>query len=337
MPATQIPLHPLGKGGPLVPALGFGLMELSYIAYGTTPNEEDNFAILDRALKLGATFWDTSDFYGDNEKLLGKWFKRTSKRDEIFLASKFGYVNGLQVDSSAAHCKEACAASLERLGVDSIDLYYMHIANPDTPIEETMRALVELKEEGKIKHIGLSMISGDTLRRACKIGPVSAVQTDYSVVSRAIEGPAGTGLLAACRELGVALVAATPLGWGLLTPTFSQGKDVGDDKDMRVKMIPRFLPENREKNVKAVAQFRQLAENKGCSVSQLALAWLLRQGDDVFPIRGTKQIKYLEQNWQTLDLSLTDEENEEIKAFGNAVEIAGGIVPAVQGPRFRRD
>ncbi|KAL4953669.1 NADP-dependent oxidoreductase domain-containing protein [Aspergillus filifer] len=327
MPATQVHLHPLGKDGPLVPALGFGLMELSYIAYGTTPNEEQNFAILDRALELGATFWDTSDLYGDNEKLLGKWFKRTGKRDEIFLASKFGYVKGLQADSSAAYCKEACAASLERLGVDCIDLYYMHTANPETPIEETMRALVKLKEEGKIKHIGLSMISSTTLRRACKIGPVAAVQTDYSVVSRAIEGPDGTDLLAVCRELGVALVAATPLGRGLLTSTFSQGNDVGDDKDMRVKVMPRFLPENREKNVKAVIQFRQLAEKKGCSVSQLALAWLLKQGDDIFPIPGTKQIKYLEQNWQALTISLTDEESEEIKAYSNAVEMAGGIVP----------
>ncbi|KAL4942596.1 hypothetical protein BDV06DRAFT_235324 [Aspergillus oleicola] len=318
MLASQVPLGALGKGGPLVPALGFGLMELSYQAYGTTPNEEQNFAILDRALELGATFWDTSDLYGDNEKLLGKWFQRTGKRDEIFLASKFGFVGGLKADSSASYCKKACEASLE---------HYMHTANPETPIEETMRALVELKKEGKIKHIGLSMISSTTLRRACKIGPVAAVQTDYSVVSRAIEGPAGTDLLAACRELGVALVAATPLGRGLLTSTFSQGKEVGDDKDMRVKMMPRFLPENREKNVKAVVQFRQLAEKKGCSVSQLALAWLLKQGDDIFPIPGTKQIRYLEQNWQTLGISLTDEENEEIKAFGDAVEMAGGIVP----------
>ncbi|BCS20898.1 putative aldo-keto reductase (AKR13) [Aspergillus puulaauensis] len=328
MSTAQVPLRTLGKDGPQVPALGFGLMELSYQTYGTTPGEEQQFAILDRALELGATFWDTSDLYGDSEKLLGKWFQRTGKRNEIFLASKFGFLGGPgSVDSSASYCKTACEASLERLGVDSIDLYYMHMANPETPIEETMRALVELKAEGKIKYIGLSMVSSTTLRRACKIAPVTAVQSEYSVVSRHIEGAAGTDLLATCRELGVALVAATPLGRGLLTSTFSQGNEVGDERDARVKVMPRFLPENREQNVKAVGQFKKLADGKGCSVTQLAIAWLLKQGDDIFPIPGTKRLKYLEENWKALDILLTDEENAKIKAFGDSIEIAGALVP----------
>ncbi|KAL4804371.1 NADP-dependent oxidoreductase domain-containing protein [Aspergillus unguis] len=327
MSQKQVPHHQLGRNGPLVPALGFGLMGLSYNAYGTIPSEEEQFAILDRALELGATFWDTSDLYGDSESLLGKWFQRTGRRDKIFLASKFGYVGGLKTDSSAAYCKKACEESLKRLNVDSIDLYYLHSANPDTPIEETMQALKQLKEEGKIKHIGLSTVSSTTLRRAYKIAPVTAVQTEYSVISREIEGPAGTDLLAACRELGVALVIATPLGRGLLTSTFSQGEEVGDEHDMRVKMMPRFLPENRDQNVKLVAQFRKLAEKKGCSVSQLALAWLLKQGDDIFPIPGTKKLNYLEDNWKALDILLTDEEDAEIKAFGDSFQIAGGAVP----------
>ncbi|KAL4780428.1 NADP-dependent oxidoreductase domain-containing protein [Aspergillus varians] len=337
MSANQVPLRPLGNDGPRVPALGFGLMELSYQTYGTSPSEEQQFAILDRALELGATFWDTADLYGDNEELLGKWFQRTGKRDQIFLASKFGFVGrSLEVDSSASYCKKACENSLKRLGVDSIDLYYMHMANPDTPIEETMQALVELKEEGKIKHIGLSMVSSATLRRAYRVAPVTAVQSDYSVVSRDIEGPGGTDLLATCRELGVALVAATPLGRGLLTSTFSQGAEVGDERDMRVKVMPRFLPENREQNVKAVVQFKELADRKGCGVTQLALAWLLKQGADIFPIPGTKRLKYLEDNWKALAISLTDEEDAEIKAFGDSVNIAGSALPEkFAGHRFR--
>ncbi|KAL3470763.1 NADP-dependent oxidoreductase domain-containing protein [Aspergillus californicus] len=330
MSANQVLLHPLGKNGPMVPALGFGLMELSYQAYGTAPTEEHQFAILDRALELGATFWDTSDLYGDSERVLGQWFQRTGKRDQIFLASKFGYVPGskaYETDSSASYCKKACEASLERLGVDSIDLYYLHSANPETPIEETMRALAELKAEGKIKCIGLSMVSSATVRRACNIAQVHAVQPEYSVVSRDIEGAAGTDLLATCRELGIALVAATPLGRGLLTSTFSQGEAVGDERDVRPQVMPRFLPGNREQNVKAVRQFRELAEKKGCSVSQLAIAWLLKQGDDVFPIPGTKRLKYLEENWAALSISLTKEEDAEIQAFGEEVRIAGGTVP----------
>ncbi|KAL3443647.1 NADP-dependent oxidoreductase domain-containing protein [Aspergillus insuetus] len=330
MSTTQVPLRSLGKEGPSVPALGFGLMELSYASYGTTPSEDDQFALLDRALELGATFWDTSDLYGNNEEILGKWFKRTRKRDDIFLATKFGFVPGSKTyaaDSSAAYCKQACDASLKRLGVDSIDLYYMHMANPQTPIEETMRALAELKAEGKIKHIGLSMVSSATLRRAIKIAPVVAVQTEYSVVSRDIESSAGTDLLAICRELGVAVVCATPLGRGLLTSTFSQGDDVGDENDQRVRVMPRFLPANREQNVKAVSTFKELADKKACSVSQLALAWLLNQGDDIIPIPGTKRLNYLEQNWGSLSILLTNEEEAEVRHFGDTVELAGGSLP----------
>ncbi|RYP40576.1 hypothetical protein DL767_001576 [Monosporascus sp. MG133] len=362
MPTEAVPLHPLGKNGPSVPALGFGLMGLSLQTYGSVPSDEERFAVLDRAVELGATFWDTSDLYGDSEELLGKWFKRTGERNQVFLATKFGLIqkgHSFEVNSSAAYCKKACAESLKRLGVDSIDLYYMHSANRETPIEETMRALAELKayvfeplyeevalstatnemaysREGKIKHIGLSSVTSNTLRRACKIAHVAAVQTEYSVFDRAIEGPAGTDLLATCRELGVAVVVATPLARGLLTTPFSEGGPMSA-ADIRPQFMPRFQEANREKNVEAVAQFRALADRKGCTVAQLALAWLLKQGDDIFPIPGTKRINYLEENWASLDVSLTDEEDAEIRAFGKATELAGGSLPEKFAGEFFRD
>ncbi|RYP82668.1 hypothetical protein DL769_001575 [Monosporascus sp. CRB-8-3] len=339
MPTKAVPLHPLGKNGPNVPALGFGLMGLSLQTYGPIPSDEERFAVLDRAVELGATFWDTSDLYGDSEELLGKWFKRTGKRDQVFLATKFGLIqkgHSFGVNSSAAYCKNACAESLKRLGVDSIDLYYMHSANRETPIEETMRALAELKAEGKIKHIGLSSVTSNTLRRACKIAPVAAVQTEYSVFDRAIEGPAGTDLLVTCRELGVAVVVATPLGRGLLTTPFSEGGSMSAT-DVRPQFMPRFQEANRDTNVRAVSRFRALADRKGCTVAQLALTWLLKQGGDIFPIPGTKRIKYLEENWASLDVSLTDEEDAEIRAFGKATELAGGSLPEKFVGEFFRD
>ncbi|RLM00061.1 hypothetical protein CFD26_103030 [Aspergillus turcosus] len=320
----------LGKNGPTVPALGLGLMGMSFWVYGSIASDEERFKVLDRAVELGETFWDTSDLYGDNEELLGKWFRRTGKRDQIFLATKFGFVQGgklHEINSSAAYCKKACDESLKRLGVDSIDLYYLHSPNPETPIEETMRAMVELQKEGKIKHIGVSSVSSATLRRACKVANVVAVQTEYCVFSRDIEGPTGTNLLATCRELGVAMVASCPLGRGVITSTFSKGEPVGDSDDRRPKVIPKFLEENRERNVKVASQFAALAEKKGCTVSQLALAWLLKQGNDIFAIPGTRRVKYLEENWGALQISLTDEEEAEIRAFAEKNEMAGGQVP----------
>ncbi|KAI2607969.1 putative aldo-keto reductase [Hypoxylon sp. NC1633] len=337
MPAK---LRQLGKNGPLVPAIGFGLMGLSAGHYGDVPDDEERFKILDRAFELGETFWDTSDLYGDNEQLLAKWFKRTGKRNQIFLATKYGYVKGSKTydtDSSYEYTKKACDENLKALGVDSIDLYYIHSVNPEVPIEETMRALKELQEEGKIKYIGLSTVNSATLRRAVKIAPVAAVQTMYSVFSRQIEGPAGTDLLATCRELGVAVVIATPLGRGLITPEFGAGSPQFDDSDVRPKALPHFQDENREHNVRVVAGFRALADKKGCSVSQLALAWLLKQGDDILPIPGTKRIAYLEQNWAALDVVLSDAEDKEIRDFADANEMAGGDLPKGLESRLFRD
>ncbi|KAK0631015.1 NADP-dependent oxidoreductase domain-containing protein [Bombardia bombarda] len=329
MSSTSVPLTHLGKNGPLIPALGFGLMGLSYESYGSIPSEEEQFAILDRAYELGSRFWDTADLYGDSEALLNKWFKRTAKRDDIFLATKFGFVKGAQsisIDSSGEYCRKACAMSLKLLGIESIDLYYMHHANPETPIEETMRALAELKSQGKIKHIGLSAVSSTTLRRAVKIAPVAAVQIEYSPFVLDCEGPAGTDLLATCRELGVAVVAAMPLGRGLLTSTFAKNEPLGDDKDQR-QIFPRLAGENKDKNVVLVNQFKALADEKGCTIAQLAIAWLLKQGGDIIPIPGTKRMKYLEENWASLKVKLSDEDEKQVRRFVEGAQVAGSNMP----------
>ncbi|KAF9895256.1 hypothetical protein FE257_000158 [Aspergillus nanangensis] len=335
MAPITIPHHQLGKNGPMIPAMGFGLMGMSH-SYGAIPSDEERFVLLDRAVELGATFWDSSDLYGDNEELLGKWFRRTGKREEIFLATKFSYVKGgkpLEVDSSGAYCKRACAESLRQLGVD----YYLHSANPKTPIEETMRALADLQAEGKIKHIGLSNVSSTTLRRAYKIAPVAAVQAEYSLFTRDAEGPAGTNLLTTCRELGVAVVANSPLGRGLITQNFRNGETITDTQDVRSRFMPRFQGDNRERNIQILQGFTALAEKKDCTVSQLALAWLLKQGDGVFPIPGTKKLRYLEENWGALGISLTDNEEKEIRAFAEMNEMAGPQIPAMFADHLFRD
>ncbi|KAI1125428.1 aldo/keto reductase [Nemania abortiva] len=340
MAANSTPLRRLGKNGPMVPALGFGLMGLSHDIYGEYPSDEERFVILDRAYELGARFWDSADLYGDSEELLGKWFRRTGKRNDIFLATKFGFIKGDPThgtDTSYAYTKKACAESLRLLGIDCIDLYYVHSANPDTPIEETMRALKELQEEGKIKYIGLSAISSNTLRRAVKIAPITAIQTEYSVTTRDIEGPSGTNLLATARELGVGITVAGPLGHGLLTTDFSKGEAKFDTGDVRPSVQPRFLEANRAHNVSVAAQFRALAEKKGCTVSQLAIAWLLKQGDDIIPSPGTKKMKYLEENWGSLKIKLTDEEEAEIREFSDRNKLAGNIAPDKFLPYIFRD
>ncbi|PVH95278.1 Aldo/keto reductase [Periconia macrospinosa] len=331
-----------GHQGPQISALGFGLMGLSSHAYGTPPSDDERFAILDRAHELGMRFWDSADLYGDNEGLVGKWFQRTGKRGDIFLATKFGFVKGGQageVDSSAEYCRRACEESLRVLGVEWIDLYWMHSANPNTPIEETVRAMAELQKEGKIKHIGLSGISSTTLRRASAITKIAAIQADYTVFSRDIEGAAGSNLLPTCRELGVSIVAATPLGRGILTTSFAQGDadKLFGEKDTRPTHMPRFQGENLDRNVELVKKFNGFAERKGCTVAQLALAWLIKQGEDIIPIPGTKKIKYLEENWGALDVELSDEEEKEIRGFGSENGFAGAAAPPQFLAYFYRD
>ncbi|KAH7141937.1 NADP-dependent oxidoreductase domain-containing protein [Dactylonectria macrodidyma] len=302
----------VGKVWARCSSIGLGLMGISAF-YGNPPSDEERFKVLDRALELGATNWDSSDMYGDNEELVAKWFKRTRKRNKIFLPTKFGFPKGLAdlsvIDSSAKHCKEACENSLRGLGIDYIDLYYMHHANPNVPIEETMRAMADLKGEGRIWYIGLSEVSSATLRRA------------HFVLD--IEGAAGTNLLDTCRELGVGIVAYSPLGRGMLTGTMTSKESVASEGDWR-RMMPRFSDDSLlVANVKLVNQFKAISDRNGCTPAQLAIAWLLKQGDDIVPIPGTKKIMFLEKNWGSLKVQLTDKEEMEIRSFIESIQVIG--------------
>jgi len=319
----QLETRKLGKNGPSVVALGFGTMGLSAF-YGTPDSDEERFKVLDRAYELGQTNWDSADVYADSEDLIGKWFARTGKRNEIFLATKFGNksVEGYKrvVDSSPEYVKQACAKSLKRLGIETIDLYYCHRVDKVTPIEKTVEAMVELKKEGKIKYLGLSEVSADTLRRACKVHHIDAVQIEYSPFSIDIENPQ-VNLLKTCRELGVATVAYSPLGRGFVTGVYRSPDDF-EDGDFR-KGSPRFSKENFPKNLKLVDGLVDLAKKKGCSPGQLTLAWLLAQGEDIIPIPGTKKIKYLEENLGALDVKLTKDEEKQIRGLVENAEVHG--------------
>jgi len=322
----QLPTRKLGKNGPEVTALGFGTMGLSAF-YGKLEADEERFKVLDRAYELGELNWDSADAYLDSEDLLGKWFKRTGKRNEIFLATKFAnqFVDGKRViDSSPEYCKRACEKSLKRLGIDYIDLYYCHRVDGKTPIEKTVQAMAELKKEGKIHYLGLSEISSDTLRRACKVHHIDAVQIEYSPFCLDMEDPK-IGLLQTCRELGVAIVAYSPLSRGILTGQY-KSRDDFEDGDWR-KSGPRFSEENFPKNLVLVEKLEEVAKKKGCTPGQLTLAWVLAQGDDILPIPGTKKIKYLEENMAALDVKLSKEEVAEIRTEVDKCQIVGSRYP----------
>jgi len=326
--ASSVLTHQLGKNGPGVSALGFGAMGLS-ASYGKIETDEQRFKVLDKAFKLGATFWDTSDAYGDSEDLLGRWFSKTGNRNKIFLATKFGVTRmpdgSNTVRSDAAFVKEACEKSLKRLGISKIDLYYCHRVDKKTPIEETVQVMTELLKEGKIGAIGLSEVSATTLRRAQKVHRIAAVQLEYSPFALDIESPE-IKLLSTCRELGIAIVAYSPLGRGFLTGQLKSPEDF-EDGDFR-KYSPRYSKENFPKNLNLVKVLEGHAKRKGCTVGQLTLAWLLEQGDDIIPIPGTKRIKYLEENMKALDVKLTSEEVQDIRAEISKVEVAGDRYPA---------
>ncbi|KAL6707226.1 hypothetical protein ACN47E_004773 [Coniothyrium glycines] len=321
----SLPTAPLGHDGPQVTRLGLGLMGLSAF-YGAAKPDPERLAVLDRAHELGERFWDSSDAYGDSEDLLGKWFKSNpDKRNDIFLATKFAFGKGMGiVDSSPEFTKESCDKSLKRLGIEQIDLYYCHRVDQKTPIEKTVDAMVQLKKEGKIKYLGLSEVSSDTLRRAHKVHPISAVQVEYSPFALEIESEQ-INLLKTCRELGVAVVAYSPLNRGMMTGAFKSPADF-EEGDFR-KFAPRFAAENFPKNLKLVDRIAQIAEKKGVTSAQLTLAWLLAQGDDIFPIPGTTKISRLEENVGSLKLRLSKEEEEEFRKACNEAEISGARYP----------
>ena len=287
-----------------VSAIGLGVMGMSEF-YGT-PDEAESIATLERAVELGVTFWDTADAYGSghNERLIGAFLAERGWRDRVVLATKFGFVrkDGKMVGISGRpdYVRSACDASLERLGFETIDLYYQHRVDPQTPIEETVGAMAELVKAGKVKTLGLSEVSADTLRRAHAVHPIAAVQTEYSLWSRDPEREGG--ILEACRELSVGFVPYSPLGRGFLTGKLKSLADLDAD-DFR-HTTPRFERENFERNLKLVAEVEAIASKKGCSPGQLALAWLLAQGENVVPIPGTKRRKYLEDNAGGVGVSL---------------------------------
>ncbi|MGK5628645.1 aldo/keto reductase [Streptomyces sp. URMC 123] len=318
----------LGRSGVRISALGLGCMGMS-IAYGPT-DEEEALRTLDRAAELGVNLLDTADAYGRgaNEELLGRWL-RGRDRDEAVVTTKFGLrhdsatgrVGG--VDTSPDYVPVACDASLRRLGVDHIDLYYVHRRDPGVPIEETVGAMAELVAAGKVRCLGLSEVSPATLRAAHAVHPISAVQLEYSLFTRdVVEGE----MLATCRELGITVVAYSPLGRGMLAGEVTSRDDLTED-DNRLRW-PRFAEENIERNVALVAALRSIAARLGCTPAQAALAWLLGQGEDIVPIPGTKRRRYLEENVAAVALELTEEDRAALRAAVPEEAVAGERYPA---------
>ena len=320
---NTIKTRQLGRSGLIVSALGLGCMGMSDFYGGQ--DDAESIRTLHRARELGVTFFDTADMYGPfkNEELVGRAF--LSQRDSIILATKFGILRDPSdptkrgISGRPEYVKSACEASLKRLGTDYIDLYYQHRVDPNTPIEDTVGAMSRLVEEGKVRFLGLSEAAPATLRRAVAVHPIAALQTEYSLWSREPEDE----ILPTCRDLGVGFVPYSPLGRGFLTGQIQKFEDLAED-DYR-RHTPRFQGENFQKNLDLVSRINDLARQKHCTASQLALAWVLAQGDDIVPIPGTKRVKYLEENLGALEVKLSNGELVQLNEIAPKGKAAAGM------------
>ncbi|TFY80910.1 hypothetical protein EWM64_g3103 [Hericium alpestre] len=331
---SKLPTRKIGSTD--VTAIGYGAMGIASY-YGTFPPDSERLKLLDALYERGCTNWDTADVYGDSEELIGRWFKQSGKRDEIFLATKFGFQSppprNKSPDGDPEYARQAFEKSISRLGVDHIDLWYLHRPDPTVPIEHTVAAMAEFVKAGRVTYLGLSEVSASGLRRAHKVHPISALQVEYSVFTLDIEDPR-INLLNTARELGVTIVAYAPIGRGLLSGKYKGPEDF-EESDYR-RTIPKFSKENFPKILKLADDLKKIGQKHGATAAQVCLAWLLAQGPDVIPIPGTRHIEYLDENLGAFKVKLSQEEVVQVRKVAEDADLLGEAryAPGIQEMLF---